>query len=247
MRLSFNEYYFSFAVFRAGNPGVQPNKDSTRSWGSISEKALSQWVSKHEKRDNLTPDQIVALDVITFPWVVSNDERWEIKFEDLCRYNELNGNCKVPRTYGPLGSWVKNQRAAYKKRAEGKNTSLTQDMIDKLERIGFEWEIKVSPLTWDESFGMLKQYAEENGGDTSVPRAQNQKLGRWVAEQRTQYKLKMDGQKSNMTEDRVHKLNSIDFEWAVRNGRSPKKNAAPKKTAASKTVLGCTIYENHFV
>ena len=117
----------------------------------------------------------------------------------------------------------------------------------KLERIGFEWEIKESLLTWDESFDMLKQYADENGGVTSVPRAQNQKLGRWVAEQRTQYKLKMEGQESNMTEDRVHKLNSIEFKWAVRNGRSPKKNAAPKKTAASKTVLGSTINDDHFV
>ena len=101
-------------------------------------------------------------------------------------------------------------------------------MIDRLESIEFEWEIKTSLLTWDEKFDLLKEYAKENSGGTSIPRLH--KLRRWVVEQRTQNKLKEDGQGSNLTENHELKLNSIGFKWAVRNGKRTKKNAAPKKT-----------------
>ena len=53
--------------------------------------------------------------------------------------------------------------------------------------------------------------------------AENPQLGRWVGNQRTQYKkFQQDPSTSQMTQERIERLQSIGFEW---NGRSLKTNA----------------------
>lgn len=69
----------------------------------------------------------------------------------------------------------------------------------------------------------------------------------WAAPSRFHRALALTrAEESNLTEDHMYKLNSIAFKWAVRKGRSPKKNAAPKKTAASKKEFECNLIEDHF-
>ena len=53
--------------------------------------------------------------------------------------------------------------------------------------------------------------------------AENPQLGTWVNTQRTQYKkFQQDPSTSQMTQERIERLESIAFEW---NGRSLKTNA----------------------
>ena len=53
--------------------------------------------------------------------------------------------------------------------------------------------------------------------------AENPQLGRWVSYQRQQYnKFQQDPSTSQMTQERIERLESIGFEW---NGRSSKSNA----------------------
>ena len=53
--------------------------------------------------------------------------------------------------------------------------------------------------------------------------AENPQLGNWVSYQRTQYKkFQQDPSTSQMTQERIERLESIGFEW---NGRSLKTNA----------------------
>jgi hypothetical protein len=56
--------------------------------------------------------------------------------------------------YIQLGSWVKRQRAEYKKyMSKGRAKSqMTKERIDKLESIGFQWRLKPDKITWDDRF-----------------------------------------------------------------------------------------------
>eukprot|EP00656_Telonema_subtile_P044704 TRINITY_DN50966_c0_g1_i1.p1 TRINITY_DN50966_c0_g1~~TRINITY_DN50966_c0_g1_i1.p1 ORF type:complete len:186 (+),score=29.54 TRINITY_DN50966_c0_g1_i1:151-708(+) len=74
-------------------------------------------------------------------------------FERLKNFQQVNGHANVPRRYADdpeLGRWV------YKRRKSRRGVSkykITQDQIDKLDTVGFQWEFgsmhnwkKVGPL-----------------------------------------------------------------------------------------------------
>lgn len=66
---------------------------------------------------------------------------WDYGFGQLRAYKEANGDCNVRNVFKTptgenLGTWVMTQRQAYKK------GQLSKDRIDKLEAIGFKWELR---------------------------------------------------------------------------------------------------------
>ena len=67
---------------------------------------------------------------------------------------------------------------------------------------------------WMVTYQELLAYRAQHG-DCLVPRGYppNPRLASWVAEQRKQYKLKLDGRSSSITDDRVQLLNQIHFAW----------------------------------
>ena len=83
--------------------------------------------------------------------------------------------------------------------------------------------INTHQANWDIMFDVLKEYRAQHG-DTLVPAMypDNPPLGKWVDNQRQSYRMSLeaeDVEKSNawgsrtITDDRVEKLNSIDFIW----------------------------------
>ena len=65
---------------------------------------------------------------------------WQMKFEELCEWIALNGHGAIRRgknTYSPLEGWADHQRTLYKKYLNGEKTSLTEERIEKLQRVGF--------------------------------------------------------------------------------------------------------------
>ena len=76
--------------------------------------------------------------------VKSINTKWDTKFNELVAYKDAHGgSCNVPQGYAEnpqLGTWVNNQRAQYKKFQQDPSTSsMTQERIERLESIGFEW------------------------------------------------------------------------------------------------------------
>jgi len=67
---------------------------------------------------------------------------------------------------------------------------------------------------WMESYNDLKKYKHEYG-NCIVPRGFvfNPRLAVWVAEQRKQYKLRLDGRNSSITAERIALLEHVDFAW----------------------------------
>lgn len=72
---------------------------------------------------------------------------WDEMFKQLKEYKEQNGHCRVPQRYKAnpqLGRWVNNQRYLYKKKNQDRET-ITEEQINRLEGIGFEWELPRGP------------------------------------------------------------------------------------------------------
>ncbi|EJK45323.1 hypothetical protein THAOC_36066 [Thalassiosira oceanica] len=77
------------------------------------------------------------------------DARWQARYTELVHYLIEHGNCNVPRTYGPLGTWMYTQRQVYKDRR------MSQFRIDYLDSIGFVWTTKRVGNEW-----LPDQYSE---------------------------------------------------------------------------------------
>jgi len=70
--------------------------------------------------------------------------RWQERFQELCLYKEVNGDCLVPQHYEEnqqLGMWVSNQRRLQSK---SKKTPLMVARIKALDSIGFVWNTKLA-------------------------------------------------------------------------------------------------------
>jgi len=67
---------------------------------------------------------------------------------------------------------------------------------------------------WTEKFEELLRFREENG-HCLVPNChpENPALAQWTKRQRYQYKLKMDGKRSTITDERVRALDEAGFVW----------------------------------
>jgi Helicase associated domain len=68
---------------------------------------------------------------------------------------------------------------------------------------------------WSAKLDELRRF-KMNHGHTCVPSTSNganASLARWVKRQRHQYKLKLEGKKSTMTEERITQLEECDFVW----------------------------------
>ena len=95
-----------------------------------------------------------------------------------------------------LGSWTEVQKRKYK------NKTLEQDKIDKLNELGFIWDVNES--LWENGFSLYKSYKEENNGE---PMNSNKDLGTWCRLQRRKYKNK------TLEQDKIDKLNELGFIW----------------------------------
>ena len=103
---------------------------------------------------------------------------WETRFNELVQYKAKHGDCNSSAEQGQLGKWVDTQRTNYKK------GNLSQDRIDRLNGIGFEWTLQRGRKgDWETRFNELVQYKAKHG-DCNVPQRQGQ-LGKWVQNQRT--------------------------------------------------------------
>lgn len=148
-------------------------------------------------------------------------ESWMEKYEELLDFRLGNGHCLVPNQYPAnpsLAEWVKRQRYQYKLKGMGKHSSMSDDRVIALEKLGFVWNSH--DAVWEERLKELKQY-KSIFGNTNVPSKYepNPQLAIWIKRQRRQYKFLTEGKPSTMTPYRVEKLMEINFSWS---GRKPK-------------------------
>jgi Helicase associated domain len=153
-------------------------------------------------------------------------DQWTEKFQELCDYRQNVGHCLVPHSYNdnlPLARWVKRQRYQYKLMIEGKPSSMTEDRVNALENIGFVWDSQNA--SWEERLGELREFCAVFQ-HCNVPSSygENPQLATWIKCQRRQYKLYVEGKPSNITKQRIEKLESLGFEWELRSIKKVKQS-----------------------
>jgi len=143
---------------------------------------------------------------------------WMDSYQKLVEYkNKHNGCTDVPPDYSEdpqLGRWV-----AYQRREKKKLLKSNPEKFDMLDSIGFKWKI-ISQLdgsteknrdirtSWMDMYIRLIDYKKKHN-DTNVIRSYDKdpKLGRWVSDQRIEYR------NNNLPEDKQSMLDKIGFEW----------------------------------
>jgi len=104
-----------------------------------------KFLDKGDEKTSMTEARKEMLESIGFEWAKRKGlHAWFEKFHELREYNHLHGNCDVATKYSPnpaLGRWVSTQRSEYKKFQQGRSKHMTQDKIDKLNQLGFKWEM----------------------------------------------------------------------------------------------------------
>ena len=138
-----------------------------------------------------------------------NKEQWKMMYGQLLKYKKKYKSTSVPtRTFDDnrsLGQWVVKQRCCYK------NNKLSQDRINLLNSINFDWN--PFDTQWTEIYERLLAYKNKYKS-TSVPttfEVDGRRLGRWVDNQRRLYNI------NKLSEDRINQLNSIGFVWSSRD------------------------------
>ncbi|MCU7667753.1 Helicase associated domain protein [Bacillus thuringiensis] len=166
---------------------------------------LGNWVSNNRRnylKNNLSIEKIKKLESIGFVWNVL-EKTWDEMFEKLVEYKKNNGDCLVPADYSEdikFAMWIGTQRKEYK------NKKMSKLRIEKLESIGFVWDVVLD--NWDKMYQELIEYKKKHG-NCIVKRNEYPKLGNWVRKQRENYK------KGVLSTERIEKLNLIGFTWEI--------------------------------
>jgi hypothetical protein len=165
-----------------------------------------------EKSTSMTAEHIRALNGIGFDWRTSQT-KWSVRFQQLCEFKEQFGHCLVPKRYSAnpkLGNWVSVQRRNYRLYQDEKPSYMTGKRMRELESVGFKWE--TGAFIWSVRFQHLCEF-KVKFGHCLVParHAANPKLGKWVSKQRSQYRLYQEGKHSQLTEERIRELESVEF------------------------------------
>ena len=131
-------------------------------------------------------------------------DQWEAKFRELGAFKGEHGHCNVPRKHpGGLGIWSKNQRA--KKRIQ----RLDADRSERLEELGFQWEIsKTMPDRWEARLRELQEFVLMYG-HCHVPQRHPGGLGKWLTKQR----YLGEEECRRLDPNRVQRLEELGFSW----------------------------------
>ena len=123
---------------------------------------LGRWVSRQRQNrrgGKMPEDRIKKLDDLGFNWDTTRGAilltTWDKRLKKLKAFEAEHGHCKVPEKQGSLGIWAKNQRQNRKK---GK---LPEDLIQKLDDLGFNW---------GKGFASLPENGEGSGSKRRNPR-----------------------------------------------------------------------------
>lgn len=147
--------------------------------------------------------------------------KWLTRYNELKRYKQVHGHCCVPQDvqeHKQLSAWVRTQKQQYKLMKEGKHCHMSQPRVDLLNEIEFEWSGVKRDQFWKDRYNELVLFHSKTG-HTRVPEKYPAapQLHSWVSLQRRQLKLKREGKKNKLTDDRLKLLEALGMEFQIRN------------------------------
>ncbi|KAL3934425.1 MAG: hypothetical protein SGBAC_009856 [Bacillariaceae sp.] len=188
--------------------------------------SLGWWVSRMRKffktrgDTYLTKQRIKKLNKLGFEWDVArstNKAAWQSQITHLKHYKEKHGHCRVPFLYQKdraLASFVHRMRNEFKKQQNNGKSALTPERISDLNKIGFDWEVKIPVETiWHSRLEDLKEFQNAHGHCRVPPSCTNKKLAYWVSTRRKEFKRHQAGEKCALTIEHIKELDDLGFDW----------------------------------
>ena len=148
-------------------------------------------------------------------------DKWMGKYNELKRYKQTHGDCSVSQNSKEnkqLSAWVRTQKRQYQLMQEGKHSHMSQARADLLDELDFEWVGVKRDQFWKDRYNELVQFNAKNG-HIKVPEKYlpAPKLQSWLHAQRRLLKLKKEGKKTALTEDRVKLLAAVGVDDETKN------------------------------
>jgi hypothetical protein len=169
-------------------------------------RAIGMWlidVRRRKRSGLLDSGRIQQLDALGVLWEPRN-QKWEEMFAELVAYRAQYGDCNVPAYWSEnpkLASWVQTQRA------NRRLSTLAQDRLERLDKIGFVW--MRGEEAWESKYSALVEYQRANGHCLVPTQSKDDQasLGHWV---RTMRGKKRQGK---LSEERIRRLEELGFSW----------------------------------
>jgi Helicase associated domain len=168
----------------------------------------TQRVARFGKRSSrMSKERQEKLDQIGFVWN-SRDELWNQRYHELEEYIKVHGHCCLPlkcQDYPVLANWVDSQRHEFKNLKNGTRSSMTEERIQLLNKIGFVYSYR--DAEWSKKYEQLKAFIEENGRRPT--NKTNKRLHSWLSNQWTLARRKFDGEETSLSDERAMRLREI--------------------------------------
>lgn len=141
---------------------------------------------------------------------------WDTYYLAAKEYYRIHGNIRMTKNYVTesgltLGSWLQTQRRV---RAGKKNGCLSEEQIQKLDKLDMVWEITV--YSWEQGYAALLEYVNTYGDADVIVRYQTDNgypLGRWL-----QY-IREKKENNTLSEEKVKALEALGVCWDKRQHR----------------------------
>lgn len=213
---NFDEYVNALNNFKAeyGHCGVRFHLD----------KKLYQWCEKVRQTyknqesgiildSTLSQTQIDRLNDVGFIWNMGRSKSFQERLAELKAYKAKHGHCNVSKhDMQKLYTWTQAIRKAYADKSQGKSPlmELTDDMIETLESIGFQWNL--GRANWfEKNLEKLREYKNKHG-DCKVTNTDSAKfLYAWCLKLR---KWKdSPNPLERLSSYQIKQLDNLGFEW----------------------------------
>jgi hypothetical protein len=133
--------------------------------------------------------------------------KWLESLSKVVAYKEEHGSCNVPRKWKQdptLGEWVHFQRRQFRLKQLGRRNHMTEERIQKLEAVGFEWSRgSPNPPTY------MRIYEENKDAGNMAEQFIEQAVA-------TEVEAKMEGQyMDNVVADQMHQIHAEQIAGVV--------------------------------
>eukprot|EP00978_Attheya_sp_CCMP212_P025521 scaffold82269_cov40-Attheya_sp.AAC.2 len=125
-----------------GHTNVRQESGPIGTWVNTQRRQYHLW--KEGKHSQLTNERREKLESIGFTFTCRPSPTitpWDQRFQELVDFKKIKGHTNVRQGSGPLGRWVNTQRRQYHLWKEGKHSQLTNERREKLESIGFRFNM----------------------------------------------------------------------------------------------------------
>lgn len=218
-KADWDTHFAAFEQYQRHQKEIYHEKNGLRPPLTPEEPTIARWVQQQRndrKKGRMDPEWVAQLDRIGFIWDPES-VTWEAMFAELQTFTEnqqaANENaqeqgtapltCLVPEKWPEnpaLATWAKQQRQAF-----AKNT-LTPEQIDRLNTLGFVWDLK--DAHWETQFSAFLSF-KQTQGHGKVPEVwpEDPELAAWARTQRKEWS------RNKRPSERFTRLEDQGFCW----------------------------------